>query len=111
MCRSKSDKYLSACNKLYSTDDDALAQASERQYDALIIDGDHTYAGVKSDFDLYAYMVRIGGFILFDDYGAHDWPDVKALVDKEVEPCNWLSHVGSEFRTAVYRVTQSDKAS
>ena len=97
--------------KRHSTDDAAISQAGERLYDVLIIDGDHTYAGVKSDFAHYAHMVRSGGYILFDDYGASQWPDVTEYVDREVEPCGWLTRVGAGFRTCVYRVISADEQS
>jgi cephalosporin hydroxylase len=35
--------------------------------DFLLIDGDHSYAGVKSDFELYAPLVRPGGLIALHD--------------------------------------------
>jgi len=35
--------------------------------DFLFIDGDHTYEGVKKDFELYAPLVRKGGMIGFHD--------------------------------------------
>ncbi len=35
--------------------------------DFLFIDGDHRYAGVKSDFELYAPLVRSGGLIALHD--------------------------------------------
>lgn len=38
-----------------------------RQIDALFIDGDHSYEGVKQDFDLYRGHVRPGGAIIFHD--------------------------------------------
>jgi predicted O-methyltransferase YrrM len=31
------------------------------------IDGDHSYAGVKRDFEMYAPLVRKGGLIAFHD--------------------------------------------
>lgn len=39
--------------------------------DFLFIDGDHTYEGVKKDFELYAPMVRSGGLIAFHDIAEH----------------------------------------
>jgi hypothetical protein len=50
--------------------------------DILFIDGDHSYRGVKSDFENYCGFVNTNGFIVFDDY--HDKnhsPDVKRYVD------------------------------
>lgn len=35
--------------------------------DVLYLDGDHSYEGVKSDFDLYSPLVRAGGLIVFHD--------------------------------------------
>ncbi len=35
--------------------------------DVLFIDGDHTYEGVKKDFELYSSLVKVGGIIAFHD--------------------------------------------
>ena len=65
--------------------------------DFLYIDGDHTYDGVRLDFELYGPLVRKGGMIAFHDirtrdagYGVPDfWSEVKGsyayeeLVDPE----------------------------
>jgi predicted O-methyltransferase YrrM len=39
----------------------------DRPIDFLFIDGDHTYAGVKQDFETYAPLVRPGGLIALHD--------------------------------------------
>lgn len=56
--------------------------------DYLFIDGDHTYAGVKQDFELYSPLVRKGGVIAFHDIVEHPpssgcevsrfWNEIKA---------------------------------
>ena len=38
-----------------------------RKLDLLFIDGDHTYEGVKADFELYSGFVKPGGVIAFHD--------------------------------------------
>jgi cephalosporin hydroxylase len=38
-----------------------------RPIDVLFIDGDHTYEGVKADYEAYAPLVRSGGLIAFHD--------------------------------------------
>ncbi len=43
----------------------------EKQLDFLFIDGDHTYEGVKQDYEMYAPMVRKGGIIAFHDIVEH----------------------------------------
>jgi predicted O-methyltransferase YrrM len=35
--------------------------------DFLFIDGDHSFAGVKSDFEMYSPLVRSGGLVAFHD--------------------------------------------
>lgn len=41
------------------------------QFDLLFIDGDHSYEGVRRDYDLYAPLVRQGGIIALHDIAAH----------------------------------------
>jgi predicted O-methyltransferase YrrM len=38
-----------------------------KKIDFLFIDGDHSYLGVKKDFELYAPLVKRGGIIAFHD--------------------------------------------
>jgi cephalosporin hydroxylase len=40
--------------------------------DFLFIDGDHTYQGVKQDFQMYSPLVRKGGIVAFHDIVMHD---------------------------------------
>jgi hypothetical protein len=62
----------------------------------LFIDGDHTYKGVKMDFEMYQELVKPGGFIVFDDY--HDEissPEVKVFVDDLVNNLNGYEIIGT----------------
>ncbi len=45
--------------------------------DFLFIDGDHTYEGVKADFEMYSPLVRPGGLVAFHDI--LDRPQVPGL--------------------------------
>lgn len=63
---------------------------SDKEIDFLFIDGDHSYSGVKRDFELYSPLVRNGGIIAFHDiappkkgtYGVNEfWKEIK----KELE--------------------------
>lgn len=38
-----------------------------QQYDMVMIDGDHSYHGVKKDYEMYASLVRVGGLLVFHD--------------------------------------------
>ncbi|MBU1289526.1 MAG: FkbM family methyltransferase, partial [Alphaproteobacteria bacterium] len=96
--------------KKLSTDNDAIKAASERQYDLLVIDADHSYAGVKADFENYARYVKLGGYIIFDDYGSADWPDVQEYVDSEISSVDFIARVGASWRTCVYRIVKNPAA-
>lgn len=49
--------------------------------DFLFIDGDHTYEGVKKDFEMYGRLVRTGGIIAFHDVCLHP-PETGCEVNK-----------------------------
>lgn len=52
-----------------------------RSVDFLFIDGDHTYEGVKADFELYSPLVRKNGYVGFHDI-VHHRTDLNCEVDK-----------------------------
>jgi predicted O-methyltransferase YrrM len=49
------------------------------QLDFLFVDGDHTYDGVRRDFELYSGLVRKGGLIAFHDIAPGRAADEAAL--------------------------------
>lgn len=49
--------------------------------DFLFIDGDHTYQGVKADFEMYSPLVRRGGLIALHDICRHP-PEMDCHVDE-----------------------------
>jgi cephalosporin hydroxylase len=51
--------------------DKVKAALSGQELSYLFIDGDHTYEGVKQDFELYAPLVRKGGVIAIHDITEH----------------------------------------
>lgn len=52
-----------------------------KMIDFLFIDGDHTYEGVKKDFNMYAPLVRPGGIIAMHDIAKHP-PELNCDVDR-----------------------------
>ena len=46
---------------------DRLIGLLDRPVDMMFIDGDHTYDGVKADYEMYSPLVRPGGLIGFHD--------------------------------------------
>jgi predicted O-methyltransferase YrrM len=52
------------------------------EIDFLFIDGDHTYEGVKQDWEMYSPLVRQGGLIVFHDVaGNYEETQVKRFWD------------------------------
>ena len=66
--------FLRDDSHLASTLDKVKAALGGRQVDFLFIDGDHSYGGVKQDFEMYRGLVRSGGIIAFHDVAPN--PDV-----------------------------------
>lgn len=62
------------------TKDKLITALRGKKIDLLFIDGDHTYPGVKRDYELYRDLVAPGGLIAFHDIAYHDREDVQ--VDK-----------------------------
>lgn len=54
----------STCNKIFRKVKHFLG---DDKFDLLFIDGDHTYEGVKGDFEKYRCLVKDGGLIVFHD--------------------------------------------
>jgi predicted O-methyltransferase YrrM len=50
-----------------STRDHVLKILGGEQLDCLFIDADHTYSGVRHDFEMYSPLVRSGGVVAFHD--------------------------------------------
>lgn len=72
--------------------------------DFLFIDADHTYEGVKKDFEMYSSLVRKGGIIVFHDIllGSEEcvrgvkqfWREVKSLYNSREIVENWNQIAG-----------------
>ena len=96
----KMDSHSSSTAKLIS---DVLSDGG-RKLDFLFIDGDHSYNGVKRDFELYEPLVRKGGIIAMHDIHpgyisgvmgvSTYWPEVKKRFRKTREIINDKSQDG-----------------
>jgi len=83
----QADSHSMATRKL------AEEKLSGNLIDVLFIDGDHSYAGVKSDFELWSPLVRCGGLVIFHDILHHKmvahcevdqlWNELKTLYQHE----------------------------
>lgn len=86
VARHNHDFYASFSYLVRGTFDDAVAQFADGSIDLLHIDGLHTYAAVKHDFETWLPKVSSGGIVLFhdvaarhDDFGAWKlWDEIKS---------------------------------
>src|SRR5258708_36301569 len=67
--------------KGYSTDV-VIWHQIPNNIDMLFIDGDHSYPGIKSDFNLYFPKLKVGGVMLFHD--TIWWRGVARLMREEI---------------------------
>ncbi|MCU0531310.1 MAG: class I SAM-dependent methyltransferase [Syntrophales bacterium] len=84
-----------------------------RRVDFLLIDGDHTYEGVKRDFEMYRALVRPGGMIGFHDIVPHSeesgcevnrfWLEIRRSCDSVEFVENWQSRFGGIGLLRSYR--------
>jgi predicted O-methyltransferase YrrM len=75
-----------------------------RTVDFLLIDGDHTYEGVKKDFEMYRTLVRPGGMIGFHDIVPHSaesgcevnrfWYEIRGACDSVEIVEDWGAQFG-----------------
>lgn len=50
--------------------------------DLVIVDGDHSAAGIRGDLEVWLPQVKPGGIILCHDYKRGHWPAVAQVIDK-----------------------------
>lgn len=65
---------IRADSHLQATLDDVQRRLGGREIDLLFVDGDHTYPGVRRDYEMYGPLVRKGGLVLFHDIMYHGDP-------------------------------------
>jgi cephalosporin hydroxylase len=56
-----------------STLEEVKKRLDGKKVDVLFIDGDHSYVGCKSDFEMYSPLVRKGGIVAFHDILLGGW--------------------------------------
>jgi predicted O-methyltransferase YrrM len=68
----------------FSTDVVEQVRKVAHSFDILFIDGDHSYEGVKADWEAYKHFLKPDSIVVFHDYG---WAEgVKRVVHEDVLP-------------------------
>ena len=82
-------KYIQGNSQIIETKNKVIEELNKsrvlgytNKIEILFIDGDHSYTGAMADFNMYSDLVKVGGYVVFDDYrdNIHS-PDVRNVVD------------------------------
>lgn len=68
----------------WNMDSAAFAEKLGYEPDLILIDGDHSYEGVKRDIEAFVPRVRQGGYIWFHDYHGPEKYGVEEAVDEAI---------------------------
>ncbi|WP_030669220.1 class I SAM-dependent methyltransferase [Streptomyces cellulosae] len=68
----------------FSEDPEVRALVSDRSYGVVIVDGDHSAAGVAADLEWAEQIVAPGGIVVLDDFGHPKWPGIKEAFEKHM---------------------------
>lgn len=80
----------------FSTDADIQAQAGDRKYAVVVVDGDHFEPGVAKDLRWVENILVPGGIAILDDYGDKHWPGVQQATDEYLaDPAAKMTMLGA----------------
>ncbi|MEU3252731.1 class I SAM-dependent methyltransferase [Streptomyces sp. NPDC006997] len=89
----------------FSEDPDTRAAVSDRAYGVIVIDGDHSLAGVLADLQWAEEIAAPGAVVVLDDFGDARWPGVKDAVDKHLARETRFTYLGKAAHSAFLRAT------
>ena len=78
----------------------------EQPVDFIFIDGDHTYEGVRKDFEMYKKLIKNGGFIAFHDTEYAEgvsrfWSEIKGQYENKWE---FISDKGPRYGIGLLQI-------
>lgn len=81
---------------------DAVVLFPDEYFDWVFVDGDHSYDAVLKDLTLYGEKLKVGGYIMGDDYYGADWCYQVGLAVDDFEKNNkewmeWITHSGEQY--------------
>lgn len=86
----------------YTSDKEAAQDGLEEgTFATVMIDGDHSYQGVKGDWQRFHNYADDSGIIIIDDYDDPAWPDIKAFCDELQSTCSESWRVLAELSTTL----------
>lgn len=92
----------------FSTDPDVQAQAGDRKYAVVVVDGDHFEPGVAKDLRWVENILLPGGIAILDDYGDRHWPGVQLATDKYLaDPAAKMTKLGAVWTSGFLQLPAS----
>lgn len=85
-----------------SENPEIIKQASEKFYDLIIIDGDHSYEGITRDYKNYMDKLNIGGYLVIDDWNTKEWPEVDRFIHCVPEQDKRMECIVRGWKTIVF---------
>jgi len=78
----------------------------KKKLDFLLIDGDHTYEGIKNDFEMYSPLVKDGGIICFHDINQGEKSNVGGVPEfwKEIKTKYESADIVDSFSNSGYGI-------
>lgn len=89
--------------KGFSEDPAIQAQASDREYGVIVIDGDHSAEGVANDLVFAEKVAAPGGIVVLDDFGDKGWPGVQEATEAHLRGTTRFELVGVVATSAFLR--------
>ncbi|MCF4140173.1 class I SAM-dependent methyltransferase [Streptomyces sp. Tue 6430] len=89
----------------FSEDPEVRALVSDRSYGVIVVDGDHSAAGVAADLEWAERIVAPGGIVVLDDFGHPKWPGIKEAFDKHMAGDTRFTFLGSVAHSGYLRAS------
>ncbi|USQ83296.1 class I SAM-dependent methyltransferase [Streptomyces phaeoluteigriseus] len=89
----------------FSEDPEVRALVSDRSYGVVIVDGDHSAAGVAADLEWAEKIVAPGGIVVLDDFGHPKWPGIKEAFDKHMATDTRFTFLGGVAHSGYLRAS------
>ncbi|MEU5699478.1 class I SAM-dependent methyltransferase [Streptomyces aurantiacus] len=87
----------------FSEDPEVRALVADRSYGVIIVDGDHSAAGVAADLEWAEQIVAPGGIVVLDDFGHPKWPGIKEAYEKHMATDTRLKYLGQVANSGYLR--------
>ncbi|MFE0673941.1 class I SAM-dependent methyltransferase [Streptomyces sp. NPDC058867] len=91
----------------FSEDPEVRALVADRAYAVVVVDGDHSAAGVAADLEWAERIVAPGGIVVLDDFGHPKWPGIKEAFEKHMTTETRFTFLGQVAHSGYLRAASA----